>query len=168
MKINVLHHLSEKSSYVVIPFLESTHKKYGKSVFKMINNCIDSIDGIGNITLDDKYKDACTAIDKKFQDKMINIATITISLAMIGGMRPRSKFKKTKNKSSIRKDTITQRNINSLGSGLIQIYLIRIDSDSENGDSKSIDMKDKNSMLEELRVCGHLIFSLVKNNFIRN
>ena len=157
MKINVLQHLYEKSSYVVIPFLESTHKKYGQSVFKMINNCIG---GIGNITLDDKYKDACTAIDKKFEDKMINIATITISLEMIGGMRSITKSKKTKKVSITRKETITHRNLNSLGTGLIQIYLIRIDGDSES--------KDKNGMLEELRVCGHLIYSLVKSNFIRN
>ena len=162
MKINVLQHLSEKSSYVIIPFLESTHKKYGQSVFKMINNCI------GGITLNDKYKDACTAIDKKFQDKMINIATITVSLEIIGGMRSRTKSKKTQKVSSTRKETITHRNINSLGSGLIQIYLIRIDGDSESDHSENKDMEYKNGMLEELRVCGHLIFSLVKSNFIRN
>ena len=167
MKINVLHHLSEKSSYVVIPFLESTHKKYGKSVFKMINNCISG-DGIGNLTLDDKYKDACAAIDKKFQDKMINIATITVSLAMIGGTTPRTKSKKTKKDSSNRKETITKRNINSLGSGLIQIYLVRVGGKTDSDNSNSRDIEDRNEILEELRVCGHLIFSLLKSNFIRN
>jgi len=165
MKINVLQHASDKSGYVVIPFLESTHKKYGQSVFKMINNCIGGIDGIGNITLNDKYKDACTAIDKKFQDKMINIATITVSLKMIGGMRSRTKSKKTKKVSSTRKANFTHRNLNSLGTGLIQIYLIRIGGNSDSGNSGS---KDKNGMLEELRVCGHLVFSLLKSNFIRN
>jgi leucyl aminopeptidase len=167
---------------VVIPFLESTHKKYGQSVFKMINNCIG---GTGSITLDDKYKDACTAIDEKFNDKMINIATITVSLEMIGGMRPRSKSKQTNkisNKVSNKlskqvskkvsritpKEELTQRNLNSLGTGLIHIYLIRIDGESDSGDSENRDIEDRNEMLEELRVSGHLIFSVLKSNFIKN
>lgn len=170
MKINVLQHLPENSSYVVIPFLESTHKKYGRSVFKMINNCIG---GTGSITLDDKYKDACAAIDEKFHDKMINIATLTVSLEMIGGMRPITKSKKTKKVSrSTLKEERTQRNLNSLGTGLIQIYLIRIGGESggesKSGEMENRDMEDRNGMMEELRVSGHLIFSLVKSNFIKN
>ena len=182
MKINVLQYLPENSSYVVIPFLESTHKKYGRSVFKMINNCIG---GTGSITLDDKYKDACAAIDKKFHDKMINIATLTVSLEMIGGMRPITKSKKTKTVSKIvskrvskkvsrstPKEELTQRNLNSLGTGLIQIYLIRIGGESggesKSGEMENRDMEDRNGMMEELRVSGHLIFSLLKSNFIKN
>ena len=181
MKINVLQHLPENSSYVVIPFLESTHKKYGRSVFKMINNCIG---GTGSITLDDKYKDACATIDEKFHDKMINIATLTVSLEMIGGMRPITKSKKTKkvSKKASRstpkeKEELTQRNLNSLGTSLIQIYLFRIGGESRSGESdgeshsddlENRDMEDKNGMMEELRVSGHLIFSVLKSNFIKN
>ena len=61
MKISILKNPATKySSYVVIPFLESSYKKYGKSVFKMINH--------GYVMLNDKYKDACSAIDAKLQD----------------------------------------------------------------------------------------------------
>lgn len=156
MRISVLQHLSGKSSYVVIPFLESTYKKYNRSIFKMINNCIDSV------ILNDKYKDACQAIDKKFQDKMINIATITVSLEMINEIITKPKSKKTKTVSSSKKN-ITQRNLNSLGINLLQIYVVRVDDEC-----KSKDIQDKNKILEELRICGHLIFSLLKSNFVKN
>ena len=178
MKINIFTHLALKnSSYVVIPFLESTYKKYSQSIFKMINARIP------DIILDDKYKDACKMIDIKFQDKLINIATITVSTNMLGGSRKKntiSKTKKiTKKISSSTPNPLTQsqsqsqsqthtsaqhtKHLNSLGAGLIQIYMIRISDNSKKSKGK-IDTH----MLEELRVAGHLIFSILKSNFIKN
>ena len=57
VSVGIAKGLSGNSSYIVIPFLESSYKKYGKSVFKMINH--------GYVMLNDKYKDACSAIDAK-------------------------------------------------------------------------------------------------------
>lgn len=160
MKIHILPYLSDKTSYIIIPFLESNYHKNDYSVFKMINNCINNKT---KITLNNKYKDACAAIDKKFQDKMINIATITVLQSMTGGMISRNKLKKTESQIHSRNAVKTKKNINTLGNELLQIYLIRIDSETNN---KNI--RDTNVMLEELRVCGHLIFSLLKSNFIGN
>ena len=169
MKISVLDNLGganarASSSYLVIPFLDSTYKKYGQSVFKMINNANHRL-------LDAKYKDACIAIDGKFKDAMINIATLTVShnSAITGGSSSSSKTKKVssdgKKKSSrisISTSTSTRKNknLNTLGAGLIQIYMVRI-----NDAIGAIGGAD--SKLEEIRVAGHLIFSVLKGNFIR-
>lgn len=163
VSVGIAKGLSGNSSYIVIPFLESSYKKYGKSVFKMINH--------GYVMLNDKYKDACSAIDAKLQDNMINIATLTVALDSVAtdGSRDKIFSKRTKKVSSARDRLHSKRNLNILGSSLIQIYLVRIDS----GDIiiKKEDRKEKynkNAMLEELRVGGHLIFTILKGNFIRN
>jgi len=199
MKISILKYPLKTLSYVIIPFLESTYKKYNQSIFNMINKN----NSIADIILDDKYKDACYSIDEKFKNKMVNIATITISMTMIGGRRI-SQLKKTlKHKKSLETniqpelestnkitDKITDRfedglttkklkkrsrNLNSLGKDLIQIYFIRIDDELQKGDVKDeVDARDVKeemdiyNLLEELRVSGHLIYSLLKSNFITN
>jgi leucyl aminopeptidase len=223
MKISILKHLAAKNtSYVVIPFLESTYKRSSQSIFKMINELIP------DIMLDDKYKDACRMIDAKFQDKLINIATITISTNMLGGSRKKDtiphssalpltlktqkntehtasepantttakqentktttqmKMKtkmKTKTKEKEKKTKVsrgalnsqvqthsktTLKHLNSLGAGLLQIYMIRVSDTTKDSDSgKAIKGDADAHMLEELRVAGHLIFSILKGNFIR-
>ena len=141
MKIYPSKEIYKRSGYIVIPFLESYYTSSGidSSVAKMLGRYME---------IDDKYDVMCEKIDQKMQDKLINIATLTIAHNKVGGSR------KTKRNNNISK---TKKNNNTLG-GLIQIYLVRINDSG----------KEDNEIYEELRVSGHLIYNIMKNNFIRN
>ncbi len=145
MKIIQSKVINDISGYVIIPFLESYYNgsECKGSVYKILERILE---------IDVKYKPICDKIDQKMRNKLINIATLTISKDRVGGAR--IKIKKTKKASNMQNIN----NINNTIGGLMQIYLIRIDDSS----------KSENELFEELRVNGHLIYNLLKNNFIRS
>jgi len=111
----------------------------------MINNGLKR----HTIMVDDKYTDACKAIDAKFHNKMINIATLTISVATADNTKTtiiktktKTKTKKLSSNISGKKSKI-HRNINTLGQDLIQIYLVRIDNDIKNTGASNIQQDKK-------------------------
>ena len=139
MKIIQSKVINDISGYVIIPFLESYYNgsECKGSVYKMLERILE---------IDVKYKPICDKIDQKMRNKLINIATLTISKDRVGGAR--IKIKKTKKASNMQNIN----NINNTIGGLMQIYLIRIDDSS----------KSENELFEELRVNGHLIYNLLK------
>lgn len=168
MKIQLFKEINTHSGYIVIPFLESYYKTRGESVYKMLSNVVE---------LDVKYREMCDKIDVKMRDKLVNIATMTISrttrVSKASNTNDISDTSDTSNTRSIysagksskkdsRKIKKTKKNIsgnNSLGD-LNQIYLIKINELNQNDVA--------NNLCEELRVAGHLIYNLMKNNYVRN
>lgn len=98
------------------------------------------------LKIDIKYRELCNKIDLKMRDKLINIATMTIlrTTKLSNGSK---KIKKTKKQTSA----------NNTLNNLQQIYMIKIN-----------EFHNNNALYEELRVTGHLIYNLMKNNYIRN
>jgi leucyl aminopeptidase len=152
MKIIQSNEINNLSGYVIIPFLESqyTIAKHNSGIYNMLEQILK---------IDAKYKSICEKIDKKMQNKLINIATLTIARDardsrdarnFVGGAKG-IRVSKTKKASNFIK-------INNTIGSLLQIYLIMIDDSS----------KTENELYEELRVNGHLIYNIMKNNFIRN
>ncbi len=168
MKILINKNLNPNSNYLVIPFLESIYKKKGSSITELIKNAL-------NEDIDAKYNDLCNKLDLKFRDSNINIATLTISLSNSKPVKTLklTNSKKTKKQHSekihsekandgneVKKaNEVKKVNLNTIKNNLLQIYMVRI---NDNDDNKT------NELLEELRVCGHLIFNLLKSNYIRN
>jgi leucyl aminopeptidase len=160
MKIIQSKVIDNRTGYIVIPFLESYYTRSG------IDNSIVKMLAHYDIVISDKYDAICKKIDQKMQNKLINIATLTIAKEKIGGARIKKTKKTTKaiNKEESKhtgryssKTNNNNNNNNTLGN-LLQIYLIRINDSS----------KSENELNEELRVTGHLIYNIMKNNFIRN
>jgi len=156
MKIIQSKVINDISGYVIIPFLDSyyTSSRHNGLLYKMLEEIL---------LIDAKYMPICEQIDKKMQNKLINIATLTISKDKVGGARIRLKKTKKANtanddiKHSSKTQSIIQ-NINSTTGALLQIYLVKIDDSS----------KPENELYEELRITGHLIYNILKNNFIRH
>jgi len=166
-------HLSEKisynsSGYLIIPFFETIYKQHNNSTYKMIE------DNIENIVIDKKYKTIFDQIDIKFKNSMINIATITVAIPEFNNhththvhnnvvnhnIQQTKKSKKSKKtKKNNNHSGMLDKSSNTLENGLMQIYLIKISGS---------DKKNYNDILEELRVNGHLIFNLLKSNYIKN
>lgn len=171
MKLQFFKKINTHSGYIVIPFLESYYKTRGESVYKMLSNVVK---------LDVKYREMCDKIDVKMRDKLVNIATMTISrttrvskASNTNDISDTSDTSNTSNTRSIysaeksskkdsRKIKKTKKNTsgnNSLGD-LNQIYLIKINELNQNDVA--------NNLCEELRVAGHLIYNLMKTNYVRN
>lgn len=159
MKINQCNRINKRSGYIVIPFLESYYKFNGESVYNMLLSN-------GILKLDVKYREMCDKIDLKMRDKLVNIATMTISsTTSIKSNKKTESTKQTESTKSI-KSTKSKKNSKTVGNnslgGLQQIYLVKINNSDYNSDVSSV------SLCEELRVAGHLVYNLLKNNYIRN
>ena len=115
MKIIQSRSINTKTGYLVIPFLESYYKSHKGSIYDMLATVIP---------IDSKYREICEKIDYKMKDKLINIATLTITKPSKTKSKTSKTTSKTRTTHTRKSKSITQ---NSIGD-LLQIYIIRLDN----------------------------------------
>jgi leucyl aminopeptidase len=151
-KITISTHIDNLIQYTVIPILYTQLKT--NSLSKLLAKYID---------ISIKYEQILQHIHENFKNNNVSLATLTIDIEQLhqthnsktkkisGTISENHGTNKTKTKTITK--TKTKKTIN-------QLYLILIDD-------KNFQKYNNNELYEALRITGAMIYSLIKNNFIK-
>lgn len=151
INITVSNNIKRSLGYSIIPVIRTELDEI--TLFRIINTYI---------AVDSKYKAILEHIEDNIKNKNINVASLTLELKDIEGIKHFSTKKLTKKKTQYSRIPIN--NI-PLFKNVHQIYIIVINNKTF---KKSIDKPDNYELLESLRVAGTTIYNIVKSNNIQS